>query len=338
MVKFNNVEEIKEFAKEYLTSKNINFMRKHEKDECNFKVIGQYGLFYIEVGKSSFTKILTGAELSAQSEGHPTPLYSGDKSNRFVCDEYGNIILDIEPVESYCSINYYADQIFLDEQNMLVPILTRKDSWPKSNNDIQHIRIQNGKAEVINTFDGRLDMIQGNSTLFQNKLTNINNQLYDFSKGTKIGCQFGQIISNREHRQSRMLMDLIELAERWGIPQTNYGNCQREELAIEIFEKMKNDNLFVGTNSIRVKKDNIAWGYTTLVFINSSGEITSDLLYNDNNNIVSVSVDNQSYSGVINELTEKANQEVDRRIAEKNDEKEILPRALKKMFPKTTQN
>jgi len=334
MVKFNNVEEIKEFAKEYLTSKNIDFMRKHEKDKCNFKVIGQYGLFYIEVGKSSFDKILTGAELPAQSEGHPTPSYSGDKSNRFVCDEYGNIILDIEPVESYCFINNYADQIFLDEQNMLVPILARKGSWPKSNNDIQHIRIQNGKAEVINTFDGQLGIPQGNPTLFQNKLTNINNQLYDFSKGTKIDCQFGQIISDRGHRQSHMLRDLIELAGCWGIPQ----NRQREELAIEIFEKMKSDNLFVGTNSIRVEKDNIVWGYTTLVFINSSGEITSDLLYNDNNNIVSVPVDNQSYSGVINELTEKANQEVDRRIAEKNDKKEILPRALKKMFPKTTQN
>lgn len=299
----DNGEKIEQFAKEYFTSKNIDFMPKHEKDRCYLDIRGKYGLFYVEATVDRFVKYLNPGDegYPVQAGGLICPLYSGEKGYMFVCDLQGNIILDVSLVKPFCHVNFNHKQIFLDKENMLVPVQALN-----TENDIQHIRIKNSQAEVITTFYGGKPC--GDERLFKNKLITFNGQLYDFSKGSMIGRKFDSIISCK--------YDLEKLAREWHIPCDSRDN-EQEEFIEQILRKFDEENIFGGFKRIRAEKDREVCSYGTFVFINRDGEIVSDLYYMDGDNFVSASVDNNSYSTVVSSLYEKADQEVLERISKK---------------------
>lgn len=318
-------EEIKNFAKEYLSSKDIDIEEKHKKDECDTYIVGKYGLYYIETRVHRFTGMIYPGEdgYPAQAEGNPCPTYSREECHRFVCDLTGNIILDVTPVQHFFST--YENLVFLDEENILVPTLVRKNSWPNSNNDIQHIRVRKGKGILIHTFDGMTGIPRVDDKLLKNKLVNFDGQLYDFGMGRMIGHKFDKVISDDKY-------DLISLAKDWGIPYGNY-NEPREQFAEQMQQKMRDQNLFGGIKTVKAQRGDALCSYTTLALFDRDGRIASELYYMDNEEIVSVPVNDQSYDQTINALNEIVIEEAEKKSTEKTDGTEKIPKVIQKLFP-----
>ncbi len=318
-------EKVEQFAKDYLTSKNVDFIAKNKRDKCRLIIDESNGLFYVESNSSFYAKTLHPGDKGhpAQAEGLSCPTYQGNPSYRFVFDSNYNIIVDLEEISDYWCINSNNKKIFLDDQNILLPKINKNREFVRFLNDFQHFKIQNGKAELIDTFESQPQIT---SRLKQNKLMVVDGQLYNFEEGIFLGPKFDAIFSGNDY-------GLEELAKNWGIPHGNYSiNNRKDEFVERITQKMIENNLFGGFTKVEVKKADVSFEYHTLVFLDPKGNFTSKLYYAEETDFLATHISLETFPLALQMLYEKADYEVEKKVTEKQKEEKVFDKIKQKIF------
>lgn len=316
-------QTIEQFVKEYLTSKNIEFEAKNEKEECEIVIYEKYGLYYVEVRSSFYIKDLYPGDekYPLQAGGEVVRYYDGKKGYRFVCDKDFNIIIDLAMIHFYESAPE-EDDVFLDEQNLFVPIKKRNEQG--FFRGIQHFRIEDGKSRLFKNF---CTYPYSTTRLREKKLVVYEGQLYDFEKGAFVGNKFDNIITEESYHK------LMELAQNWGIPydQPPVGN-RREEFVVKMKEKIQREDLLLGYICITAKRDDIISKYDVAVFLDMEGNPNGELYYREDLDLLSVPVTSKTLSLVLQRIKVQAEKKVEDELTMRNRREEIFSKIKVKLF------
>lgn len=304
---------IEQIAKNYLKSKNICFEAKNEKDECYLYIKKLDNIFYIECHSRYYQGELNPGDdgYPIQAEGFPCPVYKSFPSYRFVCDNSGNIIIDLAEI---IARPYDRSVKWLDKENIFLPIKGDKDYF----DNWQHFRIKNGEVNLINTFRFIND---DDKNLLKNKLIIGDRKLYNFEKGIVVCDVFDGFLKNNEN-------DLRVLATWWQIP----SYSEQQEFIEIIAKKMKTENLLIGYKKVQVKKCNINLEYKTFMFIDTEGNFVSDLYYMDGYNFISVdNITSENFKLAIEYLNDNLISQIDAKLLEIEKKNQILHQIRKKL-------
>ena len=299
-----SIYKIEKNIKDYLISKNVDFVAKCKEDECslNIKKIGDF--YYVKSHASYYQGIVN-------FHGLPASGYIKSPSYMLVCDENGNIIIDLTEI-SDLAYNF-NDIKSLDDKNIILPIINKETGL----NNYQHYKIDNGKFTLVNTFDEAPDSYD---SLLKDKLVTFGGKLYNFEKNIILGNEFDKIFTVYNY-------GINSLADYWKIP-----SKQNEEFVDTISKKMKENSLVGGFKKVEVKKDGFRNEFDTFIFIDKNGNYVSELYYLDDNNFISIyNVTPDNYEFIIQQLKNRLVSKIDAIKMEQEKKKEIISQLIKRL-------
>ena len=223
-------------------------------------------------------------------------------------DTDGTIIIDLQEISSNGSYppgfhfnnidNSNNRRIFLDSENVLIPIKNNENKEVGCENNYQHFRIKDRKAILMHTFspkqfgDGNLKC---SDSLIRNNLIMFDTILYDFLTGNVLQHPSFSVILVPEdfnHSVDIKLWNCFKYLEREEI----------QELCKFISSEMDRGNAMFGYKEIYVKKESVEKKYYTFVYLDSKANIISDLFYSNGEELKSRKVTNETYDEVIDNL------------------------------------
>ncbi len=325
------IEEIRDFAKKYLRSKNISFEKKCEKDKCSLTITPINDVFYVESHCEYYkgTKGPEDKDYNWHFEGVPYNIIETLPSYRFVCDDKGNIIVDLAEI----SRSKFEDNCYrLNQDNIVVAI--KDDNNPTSINKFQHYKVTNGKYELMNTIEGKIKF--EDRLLKNNLIISGNNKLYNFDKCVYINeSMFDDILTGKK-ADNGVIYDLLELAGHWKIPYDkmlyDLQMDERSKFAVAMSEKMIRENSVGGFKTVEVKLHDFILQYHTLIFLDKNGNFVSDLYYVDGYDFKNISnVTTQNYHTIIKNLECELTAKVNEMVEEKEKQKKIFQKAREQL-------